>query len=267
MRPRNMPLLSAILITYNEERDLPQALASLEGLADETIVVDSGSTDRTCELAREHGAKVFLRGFDGFGEQKNFAAGQASQDWVLSLDADEAVGPELRASLLAWKKSEPDRIAYEVGRRTNYLGKWIWHSGWYPEYHLRLYRRDRARFVGSLHESLQAVGPTGRLAGDLLHYTVRSLSEHYAKLDIFTTLAAEDLFLRGKRRWRGAMYAAAPWTFASRLIFRLGFLDGYRGVLIAWTSARYIWLKYRKLGQLVRGGKLERRTWPQAGGV
>jgi glycosyltransferase involved in cell wall biosynthesis len=260
-----MPLLSAILITYNEERDLPQALASLAGLADEIVVVDSGSADRTCELARQSGARVAVHVFSGFDEQKNFAAELASHDWVFSIDADEVVSPELRASLLAWKQSIPEAVAYQVGRRANYLGKWIWHSGWYPEYHLRLYRRDRARFVGALHESLRADGPTGRLAGDLLHYTVRSLAEHYAKLEVFTTLAAEDAYARGGRRWRGAMYAAAPWTFLKRLVFQLGFLDGYRGVLIAWTSALYVWMKYRKLGQLVRGGKLERRAWPQAG--
>jgi glycosyltransferase involved in cell wall biosynthesis len=260
-----MPLLSAILITYNEERDLPQALASLWGLADEIVVVDSGSTDRTCELARQDGARVVFRRFSGFGEQKNFAAAQAAHDWVLSLDADEALSPELRSSLLAWKTSTPGCVAYQVSRRNNYLGKWIRHSGWYPEYHLRLYRRDRARFAGALHESARADGPTGRLAGDLLHYSVRSLAEHYAKLDVFTTLAAEDLYASGRRRWRAAMYLAAPWTFLSTLVFRLGFLDGYRGVLIAWISARYVWMKYRKLGQLVRGGKLERRPWPQAG--
>jgi glycosyltransferase involved in cell wall biosynthesis len=260
-----MPLLSAILITYNEERDLPQALASVQGLVDEIVVVDSGSTDRTCELARQGGALVTFRRFSGFAEQKNFAAEQASHDWVLSLDADEAVSPELRASLLAWKASAPDCVAYEVTRRTSYLGKWIRHSGWYPQYHLRLYRRDRARFTGVLHESLRADGPTGRLAGDLLHYTVRSLAEHYAKLDVFTTLAAEDLYAQGRRRWRPAMYFAAPWTFLSTLLFRLGFLDGYHGLLIAWTSARYVWMKYGKLGQLIRGGKLERRSWPQAG--
>jgi glycosyltransferase involved in cell wall biosynthesis len=260
-----MPLLSATLITYNEQRDLPQALTSLAGLADEIVVVDSGSTDRTCELARQAGARVIARPFNGFDAQKNFAAEQAAHEWVLSLDADEAISPELRASLLAWKQAVPDAAAYQVGRRTNYLGEWIRHSGWYPEYHVRLYRRDRARFAGRLHESVRVDGATGRLAGDLLHYTVRTLEEHYAKLEVFTTLAAEDLFARGRRSWRMGMYFAAPWAFLNRVLLRRGFLDGYRGVLIAWTSAVYVYLKYRKLGLLVRGGKLERRAWPQAG--
>src|SRR5581483_10739592 len=104
----------------------------------------------------------------------------------------------------------------------------------------------------------------GRLRGNLLHYTMRSLREHYAKMEVFTTRAAQDLHARGRRRWRGGMYVAAPWTLLQKYVFQLGFLDGYRGALIAWTSARHVWLKYRKLGILVRGGKLEPRSWPQA---
>jgi glycosyltransferase involved in cell wall biosynthesis len=261
-----MPRLSATLITYNEERDLPQVLASLQGIADEIVVVDSGSIDRTREVALRAGARVVQRTFNGFGEQKNFAASQAQHDWVLSVDADEVLSPELRESLMEWKaRTQPDCAGYKIARRTHYLGKWIRHSGWYPEYHLRLYRRDRGRFVGALHESVRADGPIGLLKGDLLHYTVRSLSEHYAKMEVFTTLAAEDLYSRGRRRWRGAMCLGAPWTLASIFLFRLGFLDGYHGALIAWTSARYVWMKYAKLGRLVRGDRLERHTWPQAG--
>lgn len=188
-------------------------------------------------------------------------------DWVFSLDADEALSPELRASLAAWKQCMPGSSGYEVARRANYLGGWIRHSGWYPDRGIRLYRRDRARFDGALHETVRTEDPVGRLTGDLLHYTARSLQEHYAKIDAFTTRAAEDLYARGRRHWRGGMWIAAPWTLAQRFLFQLGFLDGYRGALIAWTSARYVWLKYRKLGVLVRGGTLQHRAWPQAGGA
>jgi glycosyltransferase involved in cell wall biosynthesis len=259
-----MPAISAILITYNEESDLPEALTSLHGVADEIVVVDSGSTDRTCEIAQELGARVVSRPFTNFGEQKNFAAAEAAHDWVLSLDADERLSAELRAAIAGWKQTEPDCVAYQVNRKPNYLGRWIRHSGWYPEYCVRLYRRDCARFVGALHESVQVQGRAGRLPGDLLHYTIRSLREHYAKMEAFTTRAAEDLYARGRRHWRGGMWFAAPWTLLQRFVFQLGFLDGYRGALIAWTSARYVWLKYRKLGVLVGGGKLEARGWPQA---
>ena len=130
---------------------------------------------------------------------------------------------------------------------------------------LRLYRRDRARFVGALHESVKADGSVGRLQGDILHYTIRSLAEHYAKMEAFTTRAAEELYGRGRRSWRFGMLVAAPWAMLQRFLLQLGFLDGYRGVLIAWTSGRYVWMKYRKLGILVRGGKLPGRAWPQAG--
>ena len=259
-----MPAISAILITYNEQSDLPDALESLRGIADEIVVVDSGSTDQTREIAREFGARVVPRPFTNFGDQKNFAAAQATHDWVLSLDADERLSGELRQTIAAWKQSEPGYAAYEINRKPNYLGGWINHSGWYPEYCVRLYLRDSARFVGALHESVHVSGGVGRLRGELLHYTIRSLREHYAKMEAFTTRAAEDLHARGRRHWRGGMWVAAPWTLLQRFFFQLGFLDGYRGALIAWTSARYVWLKYRKLGVLVRGGKLEARAWPQA---
>jgi glycosyltransferase involved in cell wall biosynthesis len=259
-----MPPISAVLITYNEEIDLPRALASLAGIADELVVVDSGSTDRTGEVAQSAGARVLHRPFDQYDKQKNFAAAQATHDWVLALDADEALSPELRASLIAWKQKEPTQIAYQMATRSNYLGGWIRHSGWYPEYRIRFYRRDRARWLGALHESVRAEGPVGRLDGDLLHYTMSSVAEHYAKMEVYTNRAAEDLYARGRRRWRGGMWVAAPWTLAQRFVLQLGFLDGYRGAVIAWTSARYVWMKYRKLGVLVRGGKLEQRPWPQA---
>lgn len=259
-----MPPISAILIIYNEQADLPDALESLRGVADEIVVVDSGSSDRSCEIAQSFGARVVVRPFTNFGEQKNFAAGQAAHDWVLSLDADERLSGELRESITVWKQSEPEFTAYRMNRKANYMGGWIRHSGWYPEYCVRLYRRDRARFVGALHESVQVNGRVGALHGDLLHYTIRSLGEHYAKMETFTTRAAEDLYARGRRRWRAGMWLAAPWTLLQRFFLQLGFLDGYRGALIAWTSARYVWLKYRKLGVLARGGKLEARAWPQA---
>ena len=260
-----MPPLSAILITYNEERDLPQALESLNGVADEVIVVDSGSTDRTCEIAKRSGAQVAEREFTNFGDQKNFAASLAANDWVFSLDADEVLSPELRASLGEWKLGQPAHSAYEVNRRTNFLGGWIRHSGWYPEYHVRLYRRSQARFKGVLHETVECDERVGRIDGDLLHFTVRTLEEHNAKLDAFTNKAAEDLYARGRRRWRFSMLFGAPWTVLRVFLFKLGFLDGYRGAIIAWTAGRYVWLKYSKLGVLLRGGKLQHREWPQAG--
>jgi glycosyltransferase involved in cell wall biosynthesis len=246
-----MNRLTATLITCNEEQNLPRALASLEDLADEIVVVDSGSTDGTCEIARQCGARVVHRAFTDYAEQKNFAAAQSSNPWILSLDADEELSPELRGSLRAWKELPPAAAAYEFARRASYLGGWIRHSGWYPDRKVRLYRRDLARFVGRVHESLEVDGPVGRLDGELYHYTVRTFAEHVAKMDTYTTLAAEQLFAAGWRRWRLAMLLAPPWTLLRTYLIQRGFLDGYRGWLIARMAARYVFLKYRKLGRLV----------------
>ncbi len=262
-----MPALTAILISYNEEQDLPRALASLAGIADEIILVDSGSTDRTCDIARSHGARVYTRAMDSFAEQKNYAASLSSNDWVLSIDCDHELSPELSASMLTWKQQFPDKNGYEILQFTNFLGGWIRHSGWYPDYKLLLYRRDKGTFVSALHERVHLEGPAGRLNGQLFHYTVRSLSEQRAKLDAMTTLAAEDLFARGRKSWRAAMIFASPWTILQRLVFQLGILDGRRGWLIAWFSGKYIYLKFRKLGRLLAGEKLARRSWPSPGEV
>jgi len=260
-----MPALTAILIAYNEELDLPRALASLEGVADEIILVDSGSTDRTCDVAREFGARVYTRKLDSLAEQKNYAASFASNDWLLSIDCDEELSPESRSSILAWKQEQPVLTGYDFSRITNYLGGWIRHSGWYPDYKLNLYRRDRGKFVGVLHESVKLDGPVGRLQGHLLHYTLRSFVEHEAKLDALTTMAAEDMWARGRKNWRPAMIFAPPWTIVQRLVFQAGVLDGWRGWLIAWMSAKYIYVKYRKLGRLLAGETLPHRAWPKPG--
>jgi|HubBroStandDraft_2_1064218.scaffolds.fasta_scaffold49049_2 hypothetical protein len=260
-----MPPLTAILIAYNEEADLPRALLSLKGVADEMVLVDSGSTDRTCEIARNSGARVYARKLEGFAAQKNFAASLSSNDWILCIDCDQELSPELRASLLAWKEQTPDKNCYEICQLSSYLGAWIRHSGWYPEYRALLFRRDKGKFVGALHERVEAEGAPGRLPGHLLHYTIQSLAEHRAKIDAMSTLAAEDMFARGRKSWLPAMIFAPPWTVVQRLVFQLGLLDGRRGWLIAWMSAKHIYIKYRKLGRLRAGEKLTRRSWPNPG--
>jgi glycosyltransferase involved in cell wall biosynthesis len=260
-----MPALTATLIAYNEELDLPRALVSLKGVADEIILVDSGSTDRTCDIAREFGARVYARKLDSLGEQKNYAASLASNDWLLSIDCDEELSPELRSSILAWKQEQPVKTGYDFPRMTSYLGGWIRHSGWYPDYKVRLYRRDRGKFCGVPHDCVKLEGPAGRLKGHLLHYTIRSFAEHEAKLDAFTTMAAEDMLARGRRNWRAAMMFAPPWTIVQRLVFQAGILDGRRGWLIAWMSAKYIYVKYRKFGRLLAGETLPHRAWPKPG--
>jgi glycosyltransferase involved in cell wall biosynthesis len=255
-----MNRLSACLITFNEEENLPRVLDSVQGIADEIVVVDCGSKDRTQEIARERGVKLVIQGWTNFAEQKNIAAAAASNDWILSLDADEELSSTLRDSLFEWKKQTPAFSVYEVARRTWYLGKWIHHSGWYPDFQRRLYRRDAASFSGIIHESLKFAGKPGRLRGDLLHYTVRSFEEHKEKVERYTTLAAQQMYAAGKRSWRAAMWLAAPWSILQNFLLRGGFLDGYRGALISWMAARSVWQKYAKLGKLVEEERRARGT-------
>jgi glycosyltransferase involved in cell wall biosynthesis len=256
-----MNRLSACIITLNEERNLPRLLDSLRRIADEIVVVDSGSTDRTAEIAREHGARFEFRKWTHYGEQKNHAAAIATSEWILSLDADEVLSSTLQSALLDWKKRVPQFEVYEVARKTWYLGEWIRYSGWYPDFKKRLYRKGAAEFSGSLHESLQYQGECGRLAGDLLHYTIHEFAEHEANVEKYSTLAARQMHEHGKRRWRGALWFATPWSFFHTYVVRLGFLDGYRGWLIARMAAKTVRLKYAKLGQLLAA---ERKPSEQA---
>jgi hypothetical protein len=251
--------LSACLITFNEEENLPRVLDSVQGIADEIVVVDRESQDRTQEIARKYGAKVLTRAWTNFAEQKNSAAAAASHDWILSLDADEELSITLRNSLLEWKKQAPSSSVYEIARRAWYLGKWINHSGWYPDFQRRLYNRDAAHFSGMIHESLRFQGEPERLRGDLLHYTVRSFGEHQEKVERYTALAAQQMYAAGKRNWRKAMWLATPWSFVQNFVLRGGFLDGYRGALISWMAARSVWQKYGKLGMLIEQERRARR--------
>jgi hypothetical protein len=246
-----MNRLSACLITSNEEHNLPRVLSSVEGVADEIVVVDCGSKDRTQEIARERGAKVVTRAWTNFAEQKNFAAATASNNWILSLDADEELSPELRGALLAWKEKEPEFAVYEFARRTWYLGAWVKHTGWYPDFQRRLFRREAAQFTGIIHEALRFEGKPGRLNGDLLHYTLRSVEEHEQKVERYTTLAAQQMFATGRQSWRAAMWFATPWTWFNNFVLCLGFLDGRRGWVISRMAARSTWLKFKKLGELL----------------
>lgn len=256
-----MNRFSVCIITLNEEEDLPRAINSARKVADEVVVVDSGSKDRTQEIARGQGATLFERAWTTYEEQRNFAASCAANEWIFALDADEELSPELCAALLEWKKQEPKFAVYETARRAWYLGACIKHSGWYPDYQRRLYHRDLARFSGIVHEVLQFEGKPGRLSGDLLHYPFRSVAEHEDKVERYTTLSAQQMYALGKRSWRAAMWLATPWTWFHFFAVRGGFLDGYCGWLISKMAARGTWLKFQKLGKLVeaeqQGHKME----------
>ena len=188
--------ISAAIITYNEERNIARVLESLR-CCDEIVVIDSGSNDRTVELATKLGARVIDSVWRGFAGQKNYASEHCEHDWVLSLDADEALSEALEAEIWQIKKNGPQFDAYTMPRLAQYLGRWILHSGWYPDRKIRLFDRRRAKWVGDyVHESVAVEGTVGHLKSNILHFTCSSLSEHLKTMDRYTTLAAEQLVER-----------------------------------------------------------------------
>jgi glycosyltransferase involved in cell wall biosynthesis len=238
--------ISATIITFNEQDNLPRALNSL-GCCDEIVIVDSGSTDRTVELARGFGARVVQRAWPGYAQQKNFAAGQASHDWILALDADEMLSEDLQRELRELKQQESPFDAYSCPRLAQYRGRWIRHSGWYPDPKVRFYDRRKARWVGDyVHESVRVEGSLGVLQGDLLHYTCPTFSRHIESVNRYTTLAAEELAARGRSVSLARLLAAPPWAFVRSYFWQRGFLDGPDGFLIAAMAAFYVFAKYAK---------------------
>ena len=239
--------ISATIITLNEERNLARAIESLR-CADEIVVVDSKSTDRTCEIAEKLGARVIDNPFPGYARQKNFAAEQASHDWVLSIDADEALSEALEAEIWQIKKNGPKFDAYTMPRLAQYLGRWIFHSGWYPDRKIRLFDRRRAEWQGEyVHESVRVTGSVGHLQANLLHFTCSSLSEHLRTLDRYTTLAAEQIIAEKRPVTWSRLLFDPPWTFCKSYFLQAGVLDGMEGLAIANMAAMYNFLKYAKV--------------------
>jgi len=238
--------ISAAIITYNEERNIARALESLR-CCDEIVVVDSGSTDRTVELATKLGARVLDMAWRGYAGQKNYASECCENDWVLSLDADEALSEALEAEIWQIKKNGPEFDAYTMPRLAQYLGRWILHSGWYPDRKIRLFDRRRAKWVGNyVHESVVVEGTVGHLKSNILHYTCNSLSEHLKTMDRYTTLAAEQLVdQKTPIGWKDLALDPA-WTFFRTYVLQRGFLDGFEGLAIAHMAALYNFLKYAK---------------------
>jgi glycosyltransferase involved in cell wall biosynthesis len=250
--------LTVTVITHNERSHIAAALASVSW-ADEIIVVDSRSTDGTIDIARQLATRVEERDWAGYGAQKNYAADQASNDWILSIDADERVTPELAEEIRAVMSRGPVAPGYLMTRVAHYLGRWIRSTDWYPDYHLRLYDRRAARWSERrVHESVEVDGrPKGdkrlpRLRGELLHYPYRDMSDHLRKIDTYTTLAAQEWDAEGKRgtAWQALVYPRL--AFFRNYILRRGFRDGRTGLLVSLLNSYYVFLKYAKLMELQR---------------
>jgi glycosyltransferase involved in cell wall biosynthesis len=238
--------ISATIIACDEERNIARAMESLR-CCDEIVVVDSGSIDRTPEIAAKFGARVIDSPWSGYAKQKNLAADYTTHDWILSIDADEALSEALEAEIWRIKKNGPQHDAYTVPRLAQYLGRWILHSGWYPDRKVRLYHKHKAKWVGEyVHESVRVDGSIGHLQSDLLHFTCDSIAEHLRTLDRYTTLAAEQLVAQKKTvGWSQLLFDPA-WTFLRTFVVQRGFLDGFEGLTIAQMAAFYNFLKYAK---------------------
>lgn len=239
--------LSVIIITKDEEQHISECLDSVS-FADEIIVLDSGSQDATCEIARQKGARVFESpDWPGFGPQKNRALDLASCEWVLSVDADERVTPEL-ALAIQQAMADPTAQAYKMARLSNFCGRWIRHSGWWPDYVLRLFKRGTARFSDvAVHESVQAQGEVAILDAHLLHYPYADMDVLINKINRYSTDAAHMMHAKGRRTSVMGAVGHAIWTFIRIYLIRRGFLDGREGFILAATAASGSFYRYAKL--------------------
>jgi len=258
-----MPMLSVAIITCDEERVLARTLASVS-FADEVIVVDSGSKDRTVEIARSFGAKVFLRDWPGFAAQKNFAIAQCCGDWVLSLDADEELSPELRTQIRMLLPTNPPADAFFIKRRNLFLNRWIKHGGYYPDPKLRLFRRSAANFSHPpqfenrpVHETIVFDGESQTLDFDLIHHAYPTLESYLEHMDRYSTLGAQLLVDQGET---SASWPAFYWnvflvprlSFVWNYVFRLGFLDGREGMMLHLYHSTYVSWKYAKAWRMAQ---------------
>lgn len=250
-----MQPLSVVIIAYNEERNIARCISSVAGLAAEVVVVDSYSTDRTVEIATSLGAKVVQHAFAGHIEQKNYAISQATHNWVLSLDADEALSDELRAAIQNLHLENSPTQGYTMNRLTNYCGHWVRYCGWYPDVKLRLFNRQQGQWGGTNpHDrfELHTNAPTLHLPGDILHYSYYTRADHYRQVEYFTTIAAQANHAKGKRSYRINLVINPAIKFLRDYVLKLGFLDGATGFTISRISAYATYLKYKKMLNLQR---------------
>lgn len=247
-----MPKLTVTVITRNEAANIGPVLASV-AWADEIVVVDAESTDDTVALARCHTPKVFVSRWPGFSAQKNFAAAQAANDWILSVDADERVTPELAGEIRSVLGGAHAARGYRIPRVSFYLGRWIRSTDWYPDHQLRLYDRRAGRWVGDyVHERVDVPGPIGRLRHELQHLPYRDLSHHLQTMDRYTTLAAQQMQAAGRRVGTPALVVRPLGAFARNYLLRGGWRDGGVGLVVSALNSYYVFLKFAKLWEATR---------------
>ncbi|MBK9415206.1 MAG: glycosyltransferase family 2 protein [Bacteroidetes bacterium] len=250
-----MTPVSVVIITFNEEHNIARCLDSVKGIADEIVIVDSFSKDKTKEICLSYGAKFIENKFEGHIQQKNFAITQAKYPHILSLDADEALDEKLRNSISEVKKNFV-HDGYYMNRLTNYCGKWVHHSGWYPDTKLRLWDSRKGQWAGvnphDKYELTTGDSNTGKLQGDILHYSYYTVEEHYKQAEYFADIAAKSFFKMGKKASFFKLLINPIAKFLHHYIVHFGFLDGRAGFTIAKISAWSTYLKYRKLRELSR---------------
>jgi len=246
-----MQMLSVVIITFNEEKNIGRCIDSVLRVANEVTVLDSNSTDNTVSIARLKGAIVYSKPFEGYIEMKNDALALAKYDLILSLDADETIDKRLEASILSVKENA-DRHGYTMNRCTNYCGKFIRYGLWYPDVKLRLFNRKFVRWGGdNPHDKAEFVSNKSvrHLSGDILHYSFNTLEEHISQNNKLSTISAESLFKKGKKTYWFNIIFNPVWAFINGYFLRFGFLDGYYGYIIAVNVSHFTFLKYIKLYQ------------------
>jgi glycosyltransferase involved in cell wall biosynthesis len=248
-----VPRVSVTIITLNEAEHIADAIDSA-AWADEVIVVDSGSADDTIAIAGRKGARVSTRAWNGYVDQKNYAATLAANDWIFSLDADERIPPALASEVQSLLQSEPARRGYRVPRVTFHLGRWIRTTDFYPDYQTRLYDRRAARWHGQyVHESVRVDGPIGYLRNDLQHYSFRDLSDQVQRLNAYSTLAARQMHEAGRRASAFDLLIHPPAAFLRNYVLRRGVLDGGAGLIVSLMNAYGVFLKFAKLWEIEKG--------------
>ena len=248
--------ISAVIITFNEEHRLEPALKSLQGVVKEVIVVDGGSTDGTVKLAKRYRCRVQVRPWTNYADQKNYADSLASSPWILSLDADERVSDDLRRDIMERSGVEPDCAGFSIPRQVFYLGRWIRHSGWYPDRRVRLFRREAGRWDGEyVHENLAVTGRIERLEGALEHFTYRNIADHVARINKFSELGAQKLYAKRKKcRWYHLLFLP-PGRFLKSYLLKAGILDGFPGLVISVLNGYAIFIRYAKLREIWKKGE------------